>query len=327
MRSTKLLSLTKRFLGFKPVPVPPHVFALDSHRLRYARFHRNGGGLELTDYRTSDVDAELFAAGPLGGPMHDPELLRSLLSSLQGSLEGPISEASMVLPDAWLRLAFVEAEDLPKGSTARDEILRWKLQRMVPFRVEELRLEGVDAAEIPINGTIRRLLIGFALDTLLRQLEEAFAARGIHLGLVTNDSLGFLSAARDALRDVELGAVTVVSEAGYSLIFVLRGEPILQRFKALPQLAGDEPPVGLVQKDLKLTEIYLREQLTQSTLGRVLLVSPPEIEDRWVDWLSESFNQPAHVLRPEHIPLALPATSPSIHEFGPLFGVARMEVQ
>lgn len=327
MRSTKLLSLTRRFLGLNPVPVPPHVFALDSRRLRYAHFHRNGGGVELTNYRVTDVDNDLFATGPLGGSMHDPEVLRSLLASLQDSLEEPIAEASIVLPDAWLRLAFVEAEDLPKGSTSRDEMLRWKLQRMVPFRVEELRLEGVNAAEVPNNGSIRRLLIGFALDGLLRQLEAAFAARGIHLGLVTNDSLGCLSAARDALRDVELGAVAVVSEAGYSLIFVLRGEPILQRFKALPQLAGDEPPAGLVQKDLQLTEIYLREQLTQLTLGRVLLVSPPEIEARWVDWLSESFNQPAHVLRPEHVPLALPATSPSIHELGPLFGVARMEVR
>jgi hypothetical protein len=226
-----------------------------------------------------------------------------------------------------MRLAFVEAEDLPRGSVARDEILRWKLQRMVPFRVEELRLHGIEAAKVANNGATRRLLIGFALDTLLRQLEGAFADRGIHLGLITNDSLSCLSAARDALRDVELGAVAFVSEAGYSLIFVLRGEPILQRFKALPQLSGDEPPAHLVKRDLKLTELYLREQLTQSSLGRVLLVSSPEIEDRWLGWLSEAFDQTAHLLIPEHVPVTLPDPDPSIHELGPLFGAARMEVQ
>ncbi len=327
MRSTKLLSLTRHLLGLNPVPVPPDVFALDAHSLRYGHFHRNGGGVELETYRVTEVEKDLFAAGPLGGPMHDPEVLRSLLSALQDSLEQPITEASIVLPDAWMRLAFVEAEDLPRGSKAREEILRWKLQRMVPFQVEELRLQGIEAEEVANNGTIRRFLIGFALEKLLRQLEGAFADRGIQLGLITNDSLGCLSAAGDALRDVELGAVTYVSGAGYSLMFVLRGEPILQRFKALPQLADDGPPAQLVKRDLKLTELYLREQLTTHSLGRVLLVSPPEIEDRWLGWLSEAFDQPAHSLKREHVPVTLPKAVSSIHDIGPLFGAARMEVR
>ena len=259
--------------------------------------------------------------------MHDPEVLRSLLSALQDSLEQPITEASMVLPDAWMRLAFVEAKDLSRGSGARDEILRWKLQRIVPFRVEELRLNGIEAAEVANNGTIRRLLIGFALEMLLHQLEGTFADRGIHLGLITNDSLSLLSAARDALRDVELGAVAFVSESGYSLMFVLRGEPILQRYKALPQLSADGPPSQLVKRDLKVTELYLREQVTQSSVGRVLLVSPPELEERWLAWLSEAFDQPAHQLSRDHLALSIPDAAPSIREFGPLFGAARMEVR
>ena len=309
------------------MPVPPHVFALDAHHLRYGRFRVQGGELELADYRANKVDKDLFAPGPVGGPMHDPEELRMLLSALQESLPEPIVEASMVLPDAWLRLAFVEAEGLPRSTRARDEILRWKLQRMVPFRVEELRLDGVEAAEITDNGSTPRLLIAFALEALLRQLESAFEARGIHLGLVTNESLACLSAGRDALRDVELGAIVVVSESGYSLVFVLRGKPVMQRFKALPQLAGDEPSAQLINRDLRLTEVYLREQLTQVALGRVVLVAPPSIEDRWLEWLNETFGLPAHALRAEHLGVTLPSARPAMHELGSLVGAARMEVQ
>ncbi|MEJ2085417.1 MAG: hypothetical protein P8Y44_07030 [Acidobacteriota bacterium] len=319
--------MTKRLFGLDPVPLPPHVFALDGHSLRYGRFVREGNQAVLDAYQVADVESDLFASGPLGGSMHDPEVLRSLLTSLQESQAEPITEASLVLPDAWLRLAFVEAEDLPRSSSAQEEILRWKLQRIVPFRVEELRVEGIGAAEIPNNGSLRRLLIGFALEGLLSQLESAFAARGIRLGLVTNESLSCLSAARHALSDVELGAVVLVGKTGYSLIFVLRGEPILQRFKALPQLADDEPSAHLVQRDLRLTELFLREQLTDKSLGRVLLVSPPEIEDRWLGWLAEAFEQPAHAMRAQHLALSVETSSPPINELGPLFGVARMEIQ
>ena len=310
-----------------PVPVPPHVFALDAHRLRYGQFHRNGGGVELKTYRATDLEHDLFATGPLGGPMHDPEVLRALLAKLQTSLDDPLADASLVLPDSWLRLAFVDAENLERGAGERDEILRWKLQRIVPFRVEELRLTGVEAAEVSNNGAHRRVLVGFALDNLLRQLESTFADRDIHLGLITNESLSNLAAVRDALRDVELGAVAVVSEAGYSLVFVLRGQPILQRFKSLPQLTDAGPPEGLVQRDLKLTEIYLREQVTQASLARVLLVAPAEIEDRWLKWLEEAFEQPPHPLKAEHLALTTSTGVPSILELSTLFGAASMEVR
>ena len=327
MRSTKLLSLTKRILGLDPVPVPPDVFALGTQRLRYGHFHRNGGGVELTSYRETEIGPEHFAAGPLGGQMHDPETVRALLGTLQESLEEPITEASIVLPDAWLRLAFVESDELPKGATARDEVLRWKLQRIVPFRVEDLRLQGVESAYEPTNGHNRRILIGFGIEGLLAQLEGVFADRGIHLGLITNNSLSCLSAARDALRDVELGAVVFVSKAGYSLVFALRGEPVLQRFKALPQLPEDELPAQLVTRDLKLTKVFLQEQVTEVALGRVLFVSPPQIESRWLDWLSEAFELPAHALKLEHFPVTVSTHQSTVHEIGPLFGVARMEVR
>ena len=33
---------------------------------------------------------------------------------------------------------FIETAELPKAAQLRDEVLRWKLKRLVPFRVEDL---------------------------------------------------------------------------------------------------------------------------------------------------------------------------------------------
>ncbi len=326
VRSIRLPSWSKRFLGLEPMPVPPVVFAVDESRLRYARFERNAMGLELAEEADFDLDPDLFATGPLGGPMHDAERFRAAVAAIQAEVSENIEEASLVLPDPWLRMALVEDDDLPRKGQAREDVLRWKLQRVVPFRVEELRIRGGATASGPGDEQNRRILLGFGLESLLRQLEGVFQSRGIHIGYVSSESLSLLSAVQDLWRDVRLGAVAFVSARGYSLTFVLRGQPVLHRFKALPQLAGDEPPEHLVDRDLKLTQIYLREQFSAAEVDRLLLVSPPAIEERWLAWLSAGFGRQALPVRIENLPLSTAGLEYPLFELATLLGAARQEI-
>ena len=307
--------------------VPPYVFAVDENRLRYGRFERTGAGFELVDYQVVHLDPDLFAAGPLGGPIHDPERFRAVIADLQERIADEITEGSLILPDPWLRIALVENDEIPGKGEAREDVLKWKLQRLVPFRVEELRVRGTSHKTRSWQRSSHRTLLGFGLESLLRQLEGVFEDRGIHLGSISSESLTLLSAVRDILRDVELGAVAFVSARGYSLTFVLRGEPILHRFKALPQLAGDEPPPQLVGRDLKLTQMYLRDQFPAVEIGRLLLIGPSAIEERWLGWLASGFDRPAHVVRVEHLPLSSAGTEVPLHEVATMLGAARQEVE
>ena len=109
MRSIKLPSWTERLLGLDPRPVPPHVFLLDAERLVYGRFVRAESGYEVEDVAQIELPAGLFAGGPLGGPMHDVGLFKPLLTELLDSVEGDVDEGTLVLPDAWLRVAFAAA--------------------------------------------------------------------------------------------------------------------------------------------------------------------------------------------------------------------------
>jgi len=327
VRSTKLPSWSKRLLGLVPVPIPPNVFAVDERRLRYARFGRPGVRFDLEDYQEVDLEHDLFARGPLGGPLHDPERFRSVLVGMQGLIPETETEASLILPDSWLRLAIVDGDELPRSDSSREKVLRWKLQRTVPFRVEELRIRGVDIDSGARTGGESRVLLGFALETLLRQLEGVFEGRGIHLGFVCNESLALLSGVQDALRDVALGAVVNISAGGYSLTFLLRGEPILHRFKALPQLSGDHPPAGMVEKDLQLTNLYLREQLPEATVGRILLIGPSQLEARWLEWLKNAFDLPVFAVRPENVPLAHAGDGAPFQDIVTMLGAARQEMQ
>ena len=306
--------------------MPPHVFSLDAESLRYAQILRDRQGYRVRGYRTVALPRDSFQSGLLGGPLRDPAGFEALAGGLVRGIQGGVRAASLVIPDAWLRVAFAESGDLPKTAEQRDEVLRWKLRRLVPFRVDELRVSATEVAPLPRQEEPRRLLLGFGIEQLLAQIEAAFAAHGVRLGLISNTSLSLLGAL-DARRE-ETVALTLVEEHGYTLVFARSGEPILHRYKGF---AGGLPEVGrtgLIVRDLKLTRNFLDEQLPGVPLERVLLLAPPEQEPLWVDLLSEGLGEPTAPLDGRSLPplRAEDTTVPSWRDLAPMLGAARGEV-
>ncbi len=316
----------KRLLGFDPVPVPPHVFGLDGGRLRYGCFAAANGGFEFREYQVVELDGGLFGGGPLGGGLREPGSLREPLEALMARVSAPVTAASLVLPDSWLRLAFTEIAELPRAPAARDEVLRWKLHKLVPFRVEELRLTAAEVAPLPRQQESHRMLLGFALDQLLSQVEAAFRERRIRLGQIANESLSLMAGLQDACRAAELAALVLASPERYGLLFLHRGEPVLHRSKALPGAEAEAATGPLVLRDLKLTRAYLADQLGEPPPPRILVVCPPEWEAAWVEWLAEAFEVPVYPVGREHLPLTGEPAAVPLHEVAPLFGAARQEV-
>jgi len=320
VRSTKLPSWSRGLLGLEPVPMPPHVFAVDGARLRYGHFVEGEQSWSMSAYREIELSEEAFVPGPLGGSLRDPEWFRAPLTELLGTLESPVIDASLVLPDSWLRLAVVEAEKLPRGGKAREEILRWKLQQIIPFRVEDLRLREIELAQLRSRQGAKRVLVGFGLDQPLSQLEELFAEQGIRIGNLVNQSLGALSAVGHNLGNVELGAVVLLTDEGYSLSFTYRGEPLLHRHRPLAGQSIDELPAAMVTRDLNLTRVFLEDLLGDVALERVLLAGPPETLEPWSGWLEESFGFPPLALEAQHLSLSGDLSGTLMHELTPVLG-------
>jgi hypothetical protein len=258
--------------------------------------------------------------------MREPAIFAAPLTALIERISEPVEEASLVVPDPWLRLTFTEASDLPRSAGEREEVLRWKLRRLVPFKVEELRIGGTELSPLPGRTGEKRVLLGFGLDHMLEQIEDAFGSQGIRLGQISNESLSLLPAVQDPLRDVELGLVVLAAGSGYSMIFVWRGEPVLHRFKSLDNLGDHDSSERLVSRDLRMTRAFLKEELSAARLGRVLLVAPEEETAAWCEKLEGAFEIPAHVLEPQHLALAGRASQVSVRQIAPLLGAARQEI-
>jgi hypothetical protein len=273
-----------------------------------------------------ELPADAFHLGPLGGPLRDADLLRGRLALLLERLAQPPREASLILPDAWLRIGFADAGELPRDGGARQEVLQFKLRRQVPYRVEELRVEATEVE--PLAGQSgeepHRYLLGFAVEALLAQLEDVFAERSIQLGLITNTSLSALNALRGAESEVAVGLL-LGREDGFVLALARRGLPFVHRFKSwdgLPEAARAE----LVVRDLRLTRSFLDENLPGLALGRVVVSASNETETVWRDWLAAGLGVVAEPLSRAHLPQLLGDLPASWRDATALLGAAALEI-
>jgi hypothetical protein len=307
--------------------VPPNVFLLDDERLRFAQLQRERQGFRLRAWREQALPRDAFQSGPLGGPLRDVAGFGARLDGLVKDVPGGVRDASLVVPDAWLRVAFSEIGDLPRAAEARDEVLRWKLRRLVPFRVDELRIGAAEVMPLPVQEEPRRVLMGFAVELLLAQLEDAFAARGIRLGQISNTSLSLLSALTPA-GALDFLALALVEEQGYTLIFARGGQPVLHRYKGFAGAIPEAARTGSVGRDLKLTRNFLDEHFPGAALGPVLLVAPPDLEPLWLDRLAEGLGQAAAALDGRYLPplKAEAGGAPPWRDLAPMLGAARREV-
>ena len=323
MRSIKLPSWIERLAGLGPVSSPPHVFAVTPNELRYGAFHSGPQGFAFDLEKRVELPEETFASGVLGGVIRDPKGFQEKLQSLLDDIGAPIEGASLVLPDTWMRLALAEMEDLPKRAAARQEVLSWKLGHLVPFSVKDLRISAIEVTPFPNQEEPRRILLGFAIDMLLNQLESAFDEAGIQLGNLTNNTLAILAAVEEAVGPDDLAALVSVFDDSYTLSFFRSGEPLLYRYKGFADggVFGDS-----VLRDLRMTDGFLQRQFPDIVLRRAFLAAPAELEEQWLGWLEGELDVIPEPLRFEHFDLSRGRAGVSWVQTAPLLGAARIEV-
>lgn len=328
MRSTALLSWTERLAGLDPLPVPPHAFALGRRALRYGLFARPRGAaaLELRELQSAGLGEGVVGGGPLGAPLADPEAFGQALDALLARLAGKVERASLVLPDAWARALVVELGGLPETEPQRSEVLRFRLKRLVPFRVDELRVAAAPLAPVPGQEEPLRALVTFASEALLAAFERSFAARGIEIGQITGSAQALLGALGFRDRLSGLLATALVQPEGFVLVFARDGEPLLWRQKSFTEGLADADRARLLAAELRLTRTFLGERLGESGIPAALLAAPAEVTPFWRSVLAEGLGCEPATLSLAHLPVEGEGAGLAAVELAPLVGAACREV-
>lgn len=324
-----------RALRVGPAEIPPYVFALQERpgkaglALRFAGLRRDGASLAVEGSDAIDLAPETLQPVTLGAFLRDPAAFGRQLSVLLSRAGGAakVEEASLLLPESWLRLVFAEAsDDLPRAAPARQEVLLFKLRRLVPFRVEELRVEAVEVLAMPGQEEPRRLLVAFAAEAVLASFEDAFAAQGIRLGLITNPSLALFAGVRRAARAPGLSALLVATGDESTLLVAREDQPILHRHRVWSGELDDGARRDLAVRDLKLVAAFLADKLPGEELREVLVLAPPALAADWRAWLAAGLGRPAVELAPHHLPLAVATLPAPWQDTAALLGAASIEV-
>lgn len=280
------------------------MFLLDERELVLAHFVRQSGGPpELRAVRRRELPADTFQEGALGGPLREPAEFHDVVAELQQAADiatgGPVAAAALVLPDRWLRLTFAELEDVPRRPQQREEALRFKLRKQVPFRVEELRVRGAQAANGA--GDAARFLIAFGVERVLAQIEEAFRRAGIHIGMVTNASLGAAHGLRLAHGAAGAFLLLLAHRDGYSLLAHTEDGPALYRYKSFDPALPAPVASRLAVRELRLTRSFIEERGLFGNGGglpkQVLMLAAESSRATWRERLEDGLGLEARVLR------------------------------
>ena len=292
------------------------MFLLDERELVLAHFLRQNGAVpELQVVQRRELPADTFQEGALGGPLREPAQFHQVVAELQEAADAaigePVSHAALVLPDRWLRLTFAELDEVPGKRHLREEVLRFKLRKQVPFRVEELRVRGRRTGAA-VNGATR-FLIGFGVEHVLAQIEDSFRRAGIHIGTVTNESL---SSAEGLVRlhgDPGPFLLLVAHPDGYSLLAHTDGEPTLFRYKSIDPDLPYPVASNLAVRDLRLTRNFIEERelfgAGRTLPADALLLTAAAAHGVWRDRLEEGLGLPARILDDNGALGAEPATA------------------
>lgn len=330
MRSIALPSWIERAAGLAPRALPPHAFALSRRGLAYAGFAGDGTGLALLEAQSVNLPESLLGAGPLGVPVGDAGTFAAAVRLLVGRLAKAPKEASLVLPDAWARGLMIDSAELPEESEARREVLRFRLKRLVPYRVEDLRVEAVAAG----NGAAgERAFVTFANEALCALVEDGFAAAGIRLGWISGRTAALhaglcrFAAADPAGGDARALGLTVVDGDGVTLVLSRDGEPQVWRQKTFTEDLSDFDRERLWVAELRLTRSYLEARWPGVVLGRLHLAAPRAVEPFWTRVLADGLGVAPERLRPESVGLDAAAIDPDAAiDLAALAGAAGREV-
>jgi type IV pilus assembly protein PilM len=125
----------------------------------------------------------------LGGPnVQDGEALRAAISGALGAVGGSSRDVIVIVPDAAVRVLFLDFDALPAKSQDIEPMIRFRLKKSLPFDVEQAAVSYDIRRD---NGAIR-VVAAVSPRSIMEEYESAFRDAGYVPGVIVPSSLATL---------------------------------------------------------------------------------------------------------------------------------------
>jgi len=262
-------------------PYPPVALEVEQREALIVRLKRNRRGkpvLEAHALRPLGVEAvpgSIFdtPAGAL------PELTQKFRELFEASGTRP-GRVSLVLPDNVAKISLLTLPERPATNRQLDELVRARMRRSVPFRLDEAALSY---QLFPGEGRQVAVLVLLARRMLVERLEQALAPLGVRAGLIDISTPNLLNLCRQRLAAASEGGRDVAllncATSYFSLVIVRGGRLIFFRCKSIGEGAAGANGNGVLVREMAGSLSYYRDKLAGRGLSTVLvrsLVGPYE---------------------------------------------------
>ncbi len=253
---------------------PPVAFEIDRDEITMVRVRpRRRGKPTLEAHQSRPVADGAVGASILRPNVGAPEEIARRVRELFETSGTKPGRVSIVLPDNLAKVSIVSLPERPPARRQLEEILRFRLRRSVPFRLEE---SVISHQVLPGDGPGIDVLVAVMLRSVVEQYESAFVAAGAVPGLVDLSTLSVFNLCRAAMarahaedgRDVAL----LNCARGYFSLAIARGARLLF-FRCKTHQTGEDPAAVLaaMSREMATSLSYYQDRLSGQGVGTVFV--------------------------------------------------------
>ena len=210
------------------------------------------------------------------GSLEDMARQAKELFAMSGTKPGRLS---LILPDNLAKVSIVSLPERPANRKQLGEMLRFKLRRSVPFKLEDA---AISSWALPAAGPEHHFLVAVMMRSVVEQYEAAFEAAGGRPGLVDLCTPSLFNLARaDIAKAVSGGsdaALLNCTRTYFTLLIVRADRVVFYRCKTYAGGEEDDATarLGVMARELASSFSYYAEKLEGGGVGTVFVraVSP-----------------------------------------------------
>jgi Tfp pilus assembly PilM family ATPase len=248
--------------------------------IRAAGVRKGAGQGRLDWFREAPLPAGLLTDSLTEPNITDVPAFAGLLKDLLRGT-GPGRRVGVALPDYVSRVSILDFDALPGNSRETEQMLRWRLKKVLPFEIEQAALRyqylGKFFAE---DGDKHRFLVSLVKADILAQYEEALKEAGLRPEVIEISTFAVWNLFHDHVLGESGGtegfALLNISGGKLTVMVFDRGVPRFLRLKDMGKQGGDEGggnglDVMRVLRELTASLTFYKENYAPTPVGRVYI--------------------------------------------------------
>jgi hypothetical protein len=260
-------------IGLRP-PYPPVAIEVDRDGASLVRLKTSRRGMPtLEAHAVRPLPADSLPASIFQGAVGTVEEIAKPFRELFEYTGTRPGRVSLVLPDNLAKISLLTLPERPASARQLDELVRARMRRAVPFRIEEA---SISHQLIPGEGKQVSVLVLLARKTLIERYEQALESVGARVGLVDVSTPNLINLCQKTLgelsRDGKDAALLNYASNYFSLVIVRDERVIFFRCKTIaPGAASSDGDNGFLAREVTSSLSYYREKLGGTKIEGMLV--------------------------------------------------------